>query len=304
MGIGHRIACELAYRDKAYAVVLTPDCMISDGSVARLQQLAQSGAQLVLTAALRFGEEPFLGHLREMGCLSAASDSDNAVPISITGRQMVYAAVNGFHSETLAYEWDAPGLMVVSPAAWWRVPGEEGIVLHSLSWAPLLLDYSAVGVHDTSTFDQWTLDGDYLFNNSGNMKKIHVIQDSDEIFLASWGPLAERPVKKTRFPFDNRLAGHFFKQSFYSGFFDPLKRKLFFLPVRWHSRPLNANWPPSNNGPTLSSGVGWNRQIKQRGQLTSQVSWRGSRRQQKNCPCRLSDPSPISGFSETASDCI
>ena len=62
-------------------------------------------------------------------------------------------------------------------------------MLHSLSWAPLLLDYGAVGDHDTSTFDQWTLDGDYLFNNSGNMKKIHVVQDSDEIFLASWGPL-------------------------------------------------------------------------------------------------------------------
>jgi hypothetical protein len=39
------------------------------------------------------------------------------------------------------------------------------------------------------------------------------------------------------------LAGHFFKQSFYSGFFDPLKRKLFFLPVRWHSRSLNEKWP-------------------------------------------------------------
>ena len=242
MGIGHRAACELAYKDKAYAVVLTPDCMISDGSVARLQQLADCGVELVLTAALRFGEEPFLGHLRAMGCLPAAGDSEPAMPLSITGRQMAYAAVNGFHSETLAYEWDAPGLMVISPAAWWRVPGEDGIVLHSLSWAPLLLDYSAVGVHDTSTFDQWTLDGDYLFNNSGNMKKIHVVQDSDEIFLASWGPLAERPVKKTRFPFDNRLAGHFFKQSFYSAFFDPLKRRLFFLPVRWHSKPLNANW--------------------------------------------------------------
>ena len=241
MGIGHRMACELAYRDKAYAVVLTPDCMISDGSVARLQQLAESGAELVLTAALRFGEEPFLGHLREMGSLPPGNN-DTAAPISITGRQMAHAAINGFHSETLAYEWDAPGLMVISPAAWWRVPDEDGIVLHSLSWAPLLLDYAAVGVHDTSTFDQWTLDGDYLFNNSGNMKKIHVVQDSDEIFLASWGPLAERPVKKTRFPFDNRLAGHFFKQSFYSAFFDPLKRRLFFLPVRWHSRPLNAKW--------------------------------------------------------------
>ena len=47
---------------------------------------------------------------------------------------------------------------------------------------------------------------------------------------------------KPGFPFERYLAGHFFKQSFYSGFFDPLKRKLFFLPVRWHSKPLNEKW--------------------------------------------------------------
>jgi hypothetical protein len=242
MGLGHRIACEMAHHDKAYATVLTPDCMLSDGSVARLQELARSGMQLVLTAALRFGEEPFLGHLRDMGALPSASRSATATPLVISGRQMAYAAVNGFHSETLAYEWNAPGLMVISPAAWWRVPGEDGIVLHSLSWAPLLLDYGAVTDHDTSTFDQWTLDGDYLFNNAKDITQIHVVQDSDELFIASWGPLAERPVRKTRFPFDKFIAGHFFKQSFYSGFFDPLKRKMFFRPVRWHSKPLNDRW--------------------------------------------------------------
>jgi hypothetical protein len=242
MSEGHRVACEMAHRDRAYVAVLTPDCMLSDGTVARLQELARSGVQLVLTAALRFGEEPFLGHLRNMGVLPSAKGGDSGTCIAITGRQMAYAAVNGFHSETLAYEWDAPGLMVISPAAWWRVPGEDGIVLHSLSWAPLLLDYDAIAEHDTSTFDQWTLDGDYLFNNSKNIKKLHVVQDSDEMFLASWGPLGERPVRKTRFPFDRLIAGHFFKQSFYSGFFDPLKRRIFFLPVRWHSKPLNERW--------------------------------------------------------------
>ena len=242
MSIGHRLACEMAYRDKAYAVMLTPDSMLSEGSVARLQELARGGTQLVLTAALRFGEEPFLAHLRDLGALPSEDLANDATPVIVTGQQMVYAAVNGFHSETLAYEWDAPGLLAICPAAWWRVPGEDGIVLHSLSWAPLLLDYAAIAAHDTSTFDQWTLDGDYLFNNSREMKHIHVVQDSDEIFLASWGPLAERPVRKTRFPFDGRLAGHFFKQSFYGGFFDPLKRKLFFLPVRWHSQPLDAKW--------------------------------------------------------------
>jgi hypothetical protein len=242
MGLGHRIACEMAHQDKAYAAVLTPDCMLSDGSVARLAELARSGTQLVLTAALRFGEEPFLDHLRDMGLLSSTSRAATAAPLAISGRQMAYAAVNGFHSETLAYEWDTPGLMVISPAAWWRVPGEDGIVLHSLSWAPLLLDYGAIADHDTSTFDQWTLDGDYLYNNAKNIRQIHAVQDSDELFIASWGPLAERPVRKTRFPFDKFLAGHFFKQSFYSGFFDPLKRKMFFLPVRWHTKALNKNW--------------------------------------------------------------
>ena len=242
MGVGHRMACEMAHRDQAYAAVVTPDCMLSDGSVARLQELARSGAQLVVTAALRFGEEPFLAHLQNEGVLPPESRANSGLPLVISGRQMSYAAVNGFHSETLTYEWDAPGLKVISPAAWWRVPGEDGIVLHSLSWAPLLLDYSAVADHDTSTFDQWTLDGDYLYNNAKSIKKIHVVQDSDELFLASWGPLDERPTKKTRFPFDKFLAGHFFKQSFHSGFFDPLKRELFFLPVRWHAKPLNEKW--------------------------------------------------------------
>ena len=73
MSIGHRAACEMAYRDKAYAVVLTPDCMLSEGSVARLQDLARGGAELVLTAALRFGEEPFLQHLRELDALPRES---------------------------------------------------------------------------------------------------------------------------------------------------------------------------------------------------------------------------------------
>jgi hypothetical protein len=277
MGQGHRIACEMAHRARAYAAVLTPDCMLSDGSVIRLQELARSGMQLVVTAALRFGEEPFLGHLREMGVLPTASRAAAGTPLAVTGRQMAYAAVNGFHGETLAYEWDAPGIMAISPAAWWRVPGEDGIVLHSLSWAPLLLDFGAIGDHDTSTFDQWTLDGDYLYNNTKNIERIHVVQDSDELFLASWGPLAERAIAKTRFPFEKLLAGHFFKQSFDSGFFDPLKRKLFFLPVRWHSRPLNDQWIAVEQH-AMSELLCWVRPPEERASISAALTRSGPQR--------------------------
>jgi hypothetical protein len=245
MGLGHVLTCAMAHRDKAYAVLLTPDCMLSDGSVAKLAALARDGAELVVTAALRFGEEPFMAQLENMGVLPKLSRGATGTPLTISGRQMAYAAVNGLHTETLAYAWDEPGFLLVLPAAWWRVPDENGILLHCLSWAPVLLDYGAIlADHDISTFEQWTLDGDYLFKNSKNLKHIHVVQDSDELFLASWGPLAERPMAKHFIPLiGNLVAKAQFGANYKSAFFDPLKRRLFCLPVRWHGQPLSATWP-------------------------------------------------------------
>jgi hypothetical protein len=251
MSIGHNAACEMAYREKALALVLTPDCMVSNGSIERLQQLAHDGVQLVVTAALRFGQEPFFENLKSMGIWDEADGEKPRWPLSITGRQMSHAAVNGFHPETLSYEWEAPYIGDIIPAAWWRVPGEDGIVLHCLSWAPMLLDYGAVPDHDTSTLDGWTIDGDYLFKNLGQNAKMHVVQDSDEIFLASWAPMADgAEVFRRRSVFEGPIGqrihrfvrGNQFRISFYSSTFDPLKRDIFFLPVRWHSRPLNAEW--------------------------------------------------------------
>jgi hypothetical protein len=251
MNVGHKIACGMAFRDKALALVLTPDCMLSDGSMSRLQQLAHDGVQLVVTAALRFGQEPFFEHLKAVGAWNETHGKEGGNPLCISSRDMAYAAVNGLHPETLSYEWDSPYLIGIAPAAWWRVPGEDGIILHCLSWAPLLFDYAAVRNHDTSMLDDWTIDGDYIFKNMGADAKMHVVQDSDEIFLASWAPMSEGAAvfRKYRFletPLGRQiqfwLRGSQFRSSFYSGIFDPLKQEIFFLPVRWHSRPLNENW--------------------------------------------------------------
>ena len=64
-------------------------------------------------------------------------------------------ALASMHSETKIYEWDAPYFHPMPAAVWWRVPDEDGIVVHSFSWAPLLFDFSAVPNRDTSTFDEW-----------------------------------------------------------------------------------------------------------------------------------------------------
>jgi hypothetical protein len=126
------------------------------------------------------------------------------------------------------------------------------VVLHSLSWAPLLIDYSVVQSHDMSTLDGWTIDGDYLYRNFGSTQNIHVVQDSDDVFLASWSPMAEKafvakPLSLLNAPLAQglfrMLKGMLFRSGFYGPIFDPIRRQAFGLTVRWHSRPVEpAVW--------------------------------------------------------------
>jgi len=247
MGVGHKLACEFAFHERAYAAVLTPDCVLSDGTISYLQEFARSGIELVLAAALRFGEEPFFARLRERGVLR--DDAPAGEPLTIPNRDMVYAAVHGFHSHSASCEYGSSYYPLVPHCAWWRVPGEDGIVLYSLSWAPLLIDYATFEGHDTTTMDRWTIDGDYIYKNLDRIKRIHLITDSDEGFIASWAPLEMQETRQTGIlkpSWIGRPAWSLqFIRAFHSSFFDPFKRKMFFRPVRWHSRPLDASkWSP------------------------------------------------------------
>jgi hypothetical protein len=249
MGVGHKLAAEMAYRERGYGVFLTPDLMMSDGSIAALERYARAGHHVVLSAALRFGEEPLFQNLAAMGILREGERLSQAgTPLAITGRQLIAAGIRSFHSETQRYDWESPSFTDFPAACWWRVPGEDGIVVHSLSWAPVLVDYAAVDRHDTSTFDTWTLDADYVYRNYGNGAGVHVVTDSDELMLVSWAPLSDRPQSLSRSYLKTMpgvgpwLKGAILRGAVTSGTFDPLKRRIFFLPVRWHSLDLTPAW--------------------------------------------------------------
>ena len=264
MGIGHKIACDMALRERAYVVILTPDCMLSEGTVRNLQNHAMQGIELVWVAALRFAQEPFIAHLKSFGLVPKEAPRQTGVPLIISGAEMVLAGVNSLHSETLCYEWDASYFPHLPSAVWWRVPGENGMLVYSLSWAPLLLDTGAIKSHDTSSLESWSIDGDYVFKNLGDAPRIHVVQDSDEAFISSWGPIDERPLSlapryTSRFgPINFALKAREFRGSFNGPVFDPLKRKIFFRPVRWHAYPINARWRPveKKSAKTLRRVVG------------------------------------------------
>jgi hypothetical protein len=249
MGVGHKLAAEMAYRDKAYAVFMTPDLMVSDGTVRALCKHASAGVKVVLTAALRFGEEPLFENLKSLGITREGERlSKSGGPLTITARQMVAVGLRSFHSESQRYEWQASYFTDFPTACWWRVPGEEGIVLHSLSWAPFLCDYAAIVEHDTSIFDTWTLDGDYIYRNFGDGEGVHVVTDSDEMMLLSWAPLSDRPQSLAVSPIKglpvvgDLIKGGILRALVFSGVFDNLKTRIFFKTIRWHSRELTDAW--------------------------------------------------------------
>jgi hypothetical protein len=242
MGIGHKLATRKAYMDRAYFVALTPDLVISEGSIERIQNLAVQGYNMVLVAALRFAEEPFLGELEKRGFWNPhGRPSENGEPLILSGRELTSMAMKSFHSETENYNWDNPYSSILLPLSIWRVNGDEGMILHSFSWAPFLLDYSIITKHDDSAFNEWTFDGDYVYNNFAKTSRIYVVQDSDEVMMVSWAPLGSNPLKTVpHWLYRHGMIRDYFKRwfltlTYHADIMDPLKRKIFPLAVKWHS---------------------------------------------------------------------
>jgi hypothetical protein len=249
MGVGHKKAMDLAFRDKAYGILVTPDYMVNDGAVAALQRHAENGKRLVLVSALRFGEEPLFENLTSLGLITPRRRlSQEGEPLVFTGRQLVAAGIRGFHSETIRYGWESPCFSDHPEACWWPVADGSGIVVHGTSWTPLLMDYATLERHDTTALEEWTFDGDYLYKNFGSdLDRVYVVTDSDEIMQVSWAPLSDRAHDLTPIPSRNGFFGGLTKGAILrghlrSGRHDPLKHRLLFITVRWHERPLSYDW--------------------------------------------------------------
>ena len=185
MSSGHRLATERCFADRALGVFLTPDLVLADGAVRTLLNKACEGAECVLVAALRFTME---GAMEEVSGYRPAGSSQ---PLVISTRQLAAIALTNMHDELIRYDWDAPCFAEAPHNLFWRAPG--GIVTHGFNWAPLLFDYSRMQQHDTETFDNWTMDGDYIHRNLGRDADPAVIDDSDDLLLISFTPAADRP---------------------------------------------------------------------------------------------------------------
>lgn len=250
MGIGHKLSTELCFRDKALGVMLQPDLVLSDGSVAAMQEHALNGSELVLCPALRFAEEPLFAHMTESGYdRPGRMRRDTGEPLVLAPRDLVRMAMRALHSETATYDFEKPYFRKHGAAAFWPVPRDGGIVLHSFSWCPMLMDYGVVHEHDVSSLDHWTIDGSYLHENFAHADKVHICSDSDEIMLVSFSPSDHGRVPvvsdrvRERSPFLRRcINGILLRKTLAWSDLDPMKLKLFEKPVYWHVGDIDPSW--------------------------------------------------------------
>lgn len=242
MSRAHRQMTAKAFQDRAYGVFLSPDLMLSNGSIRSMERLVANGKKVVLAVAIRFRHETMLAELEQLGYFRPGC------ALAVGSRNLMRVALRHLHSETLRYEFDAPWFAEYPISVYWWVRRGEGMIIHSFSWAPLVVDYAAVVHHDTRTFEKWTVDGDYLNRNFPDPGNIYVVTDSDEISVVSL-------TKESDFHFElepylqnrSRATVTWYKRQlirtlFESDVMDPLKRHIFPTPVYLHAARISPTW--------------------------------------------------------------
>jgi len=248
LSAGHKLATTKAFTDRACSVFLTPDLVLSDGAVVTLQHLARCGKKVVLCAAMRYTYE---GAVTEIEALRPRGPG---TPLVLSSRRLADIALRHMHLETLRYDWDAPCFAEMPYSCFWRVIGDEGILIHSFNWAPVLADYSGLTEHRVDTFERSTMDADYIYRNFGDEDAIHVVQDSDELLLISFTRKDDRPGHLGDDALQPHwykcwpIIGHYWKLDklgwlVRSGSMDPLKLRILALGVRMHNGDiLESRW--------------------------------------------------------------
>lgn len=185
MSRAHQIAARRAYDDRAVAGFLAPDLLCSDGLIKTAVELIECGKTAVACPALRFNMEAALKRVIEAGFLKPGHVA--ALPAQFMGA----VATNSLHPEILRYNFEGAEFDDYPIWSFWRVPGRDGLILYTVSWALLLADYAAIPRFTDEALNDSTIDGNYVWTNFGHLRetdKVALLSDSSEGTFISLTP--------------------------------------------------------------------------------------------------------------------
>lgn len=251
MSRAHKLLAQRMFEERAHGVFIYPDMIAATNFIGKLDELARRGFKAVLYMNVRFANEGILDELRTTGQAQCGQ------PLSIAAPELVQLTIRHMHSEMARSEFVKQYRDYGTASFFWMVSPGADLLFHCGSWVPMLMDYSAIEQHDITTFDEWTVDGDYVAKNVSKIEDVYALRSSDELFMISFTP--ESRLSYSLEPYSpyklrwtrNALKVFMANQYLYGqGILDPIKKELFRLPIRlrggqateqrWHNAEARA----------------------------------------------------------------
>jgi hypothetical protein len=152
------------------------------GYLESLQRLWERGFAAIMFMAVRFTNE---GALNE---INASRKVPATTPLSFSPTELVRLILRHMHSEMQRGEFDKPFDDYGCSFYFWKLGRREDLVLHCGSWVPALMDYARLTVHDDSSLETGTLDGDYINKNFPEERDYYYSHNTDELLFISFTP--------------------------------------------------------------------------------------------------------------------
>lgn len=170
MSACHKRAICYANSIDAAIIFLTPDCIISDGSLANLQRLANQHIRVVSTVGLRIKKEAVVS------LVETRYKSIDQQFIQIASQELMGIALENLQSITQKHIWQGSEEMIPNNL-FWLIQG-EGLLGRCFHLHPLMVYPRKMGTNFLSTIDY-----DYPLSACPNIQEHYIVSDSDEILI-------------------------------------------------------------------------------------------------------------------------
>lgn len=170
----HKRAIMAANKEHATLVFLPPDAIWSDGSFARMAEIAETGKRVMLTGTdVRVARETFVEEFLQKFPLQGDEIR------SVSSRDLVKLSLEHLHPFAQSSYWESSTSNRWPSHINWRV-NNRGLLARCFHIHPLMINPSRKDILPSITYD-----ADYIAQACPNLNEFYIVEDSDEVTFAS-----------------------------------------------------------------------------------------------------------------------